>query len=233
MGNCQSSVIIRNGFSEADASDIMALYYSDWPISGLPRLVLNILVERWSRRGDVFYITARLDGIFAGFLFAQTIGTHPWRTLLSRPPILLPFTALMWVRNRLQRVARAGGKPKDVSLNFCHAPFRPIQFAPDVCREEQIGQRAARVEFIYVHPSFRGKNIAAALLQGLSSGLRTRGVEWLMAHVASPNEPSVRAFRNAGWTLFSVDPVSLLACTPTAAESEFVPYAKGAGNNQA
>ena len=188
---------VVDGFSDPAYARYLDEHYADTPLRNLPAFVVKRLVRRWRGRSDIFFLVAQLNETTAGFLFGQAVGAKPWRKLLA-DPLTLPFAAAALIRERLHR--RQGQRTPDGSgreLAFPSYDETLERVARDWCAGE-----AANVEFIFVDPAFRGRNIAGQLLAGFADRLPTAGIATALAYIATSNTASERAFRKAGWSIY-------------------------------
>lgn len=188
---------VVDGFADPRHARYLDEHYADAPLRNLPAFVVKRLLRRWRRRDDIFFLVAQLNETTAGFLFGQAVGAKPWRRLLA-DPLTLPFAAAALVRERL---SKRHGEPTP------HGSGRELAFpsyddAPERVPHNWSAGEAANVEFIFVDPAFRGREIAGQLLAGFADRLPTAGIATALAYIATSNAASERAFRKAGWSIY-------------------------------
>jgi GNAT superfamily N-acetyltransferase len=190
-------VRIVDGFSDPRYARYLEEHYADAPIRYLPAFVVKRLLRRWRCRSEIFFLIAQLNETTAGFLFGQAVGARPWRRLLA-DPLTLPFAAAALVRERLRR--RPGQRSSDGSGR--ELAFPSYDDAPERVPHDWSAGEAANVEFIFVDPAFRGRDIAGQLLAGFADRLRAAEIGTSVAYIATSNAASERAFRKAGWSIY-------------------------------
>lgn len=189
---------VVDGFADPEHARYLDEHYADAPLRDLPSFVVERLVRRWRERRDVFFLVARLNDRTAGFLLGQAAGAKPWRKLLA-DPLSLPFAAVALIRDRIANRRRF----RDTTSSGSSYP--PYAKAPGGVGADWAAFEAANVEFIFVDPAFRGRNVAAQLLGSFVDRLSAAGVGTALAYVAPSNTASIRAFQKAGWYIYRDD----------------------------
>lgn len=188
---------------------ILAEDYFDEPIRYFSRSLIHAVASDWfARSDDIFFLTASVNGHYAGFVFAHRLGPAMWRDYVRshwhKHPLSLSW--VIWrqfgwerLRGHLRRLVR----PRPVSTNKTRElpevprldrPFGWTTDRPDV----------AQLDLLFVSPPYRGHGVAAALLDGTIGVLRTAGVSLVESHVDPWNAASLRAFLKAGWQAFQM-----------------------------
>lgn len=188
-------VQIVDGFSEKRFSEYLRTNYEDRPVVHLPGFVLTRMLKKWGTRGDVIFKVALQDGQPVGFVFGQSVGSRPWKSLLI-DPIGLPAAAWVLVRERLKRTVSGKPSAHDKTQFPIYDEKRAL-----VRREWQRGE-AANIEFIFVEPSARGEGVAGELIRAFSDAVRNIGVGAAHAYIARHNVASAKAFQKSGWSIF-------------------------------
>jgi GNAT superfamily N-acetyltransferase len=190
----QPAAVIVSRCSDVDrAIHILEQDLKDPPLCFLSRKAIESLARAWTRHvADIALLNAEVGGAYAGFVLAQARGRRFWRSVVQEHPASLGSFAVAWARTRLRHQAGphlAAGAPVDVP-----ALDRPFEWSttPGV----------SMVEYLFVHPSFRGRRVAPALLMEAERQMRAAGATSIEAHVDGQNYASVRAFLTAGWDVF-------------------------------
>ncbi|MGN6058501.1 MAG: GNAT family N-acetyltransferase [Sphingomicrobium sp.] len=206
----QERVSVIDGFADPQHAQYLARHYADRPLRYLPAFIIQRLVRRWRGRPDVFFLVARLGDRTAGFLLGQAAGAKPWRKLLA-DPLTLPFATAALIRQRL------GGKEPSSDVSASARAYPRYDDAADRAPSDWRSGDAANVEFIFVDPAFRGRDIAAQLLGSFVDRLRSTGIRVALAYIATTNASSTRAFTKAGWSIYqdghSLRAVRTIECT--------------------
>jgi len=194
----QDRVSVVDGFADPRHARYLDEHYADAPLRDLPSFVVERLVRRWRGRRDVFFLVAQLNDRTAGFLLGQAAGAKPWRKLLA-DPLSLPFAAAALIQDRIRKRRRS------CDTSFIGPSYPPYEEAPGSVGVDWAAFEAANVEFIFVDPAFRGRNVAAQLLASFVDRLSAAGVGTALAYIAVSNTASIRAFQKAGWSIYRDD----------------------------
>ncbi|MBW8784644.1 MAG: GNAT family N-acetyltransferase [Novosphingobium sp.] len=200
----RGEIAIVDGFADPRHAQTLKRDYADRPLAHLPGFVVKRLFRRWRDRPDVFFLIAQMDDDTCGFVFGQSVGAKPWRQLLI-DPVALPFAVAALVFERTRSRIGQGVRPETGSA------FPPYDKAECQVRREWGPREAANVEFIFVDPAFRGRNVAGVLLAAFGDRLRAAGIGTGLAYIAHSNQASIRAFSKAGWSIYA-DGGTLRAC---------------------
>ena len=177
-----------------------------FPPAFLRRAVRDLLASSPA----VYFVVAEVNGVYAGFVLAHTLGPTIWRKFarsqLWRHPIAIMWIAirlktrpLLWTLRRrqrlrsVQRVRSADVANTPPAVKQLDGPFEWSPEHPDI----------AQVDQFFVRAPFRGLGLAARLLRCAMCEMATNNVALVEAHVDETNEPSLRAFLRAGWEAFS------------------------------
>ncbi|HVF55986.1 MAG TPA: GNAT family N-acetyltransferase [Pyrinomonadaceae bacterium] len=179
--------------------------YFDDPIRYLPENTIRTLARSWfARRSEIYFITAEVDGAYAGFVFAHTMGPALWRLFARRHPLHIP--ALLRAKAKMRKPSTPESRPAHVpsdaaqvekieaeiaALNLPVLP-RPFAWAP-------ADGRSGRIALLFTHSGFRGLGLAQHMLEGAARHMAASGVTCVEAHIDEYNISSVRAFMKAGW----------------------------------
>lgn len=185
---------------------VLAKHYSDEPLSMLPGFARRILARRWRQRDDVFYVEARTEaGEYMGFLFGQTLGEAPWRSLMSDPVWMTPFALFPLLARRFKRRAprpaeEVGSTSADdhPTLDFPPLPEGILQSEPYL-----------KMDYMEVEPQFRGMRVAHYLYTAMEEQARAAGLGMISSRIAIHNLPSVKALHRAGYMVYLNTPSEL------------------------
>jgi GNAT superfamily N-acetyltransferase len=183
--------------------------YYDVPIRYFPGPFLRRAVrELLAPSPDVYFVTAELQGQYAGFVFGHTLGQNVWRRfaranwarhplsivwLLVRLRLLMPFRQRLARRRRTTGAAgRAGPANHGLTFPKLNHPFRWSAERPDI----------GHIDMVFVRDKFRGLRLASQLIGYTTTEMARQGVTLVEAHVDADNSASRRAFLKAGWEVF-------------------------------
>lgn len=182
----------------------------DAPIPYFPPSFLKCAVtELLAPSPDVYFVAAELNGEYAGFAFAHTLGPRLWRKFarsqLTRHPLAVAWILfrlrvlrpLEWRLNRLTRRASPAAANVGVPDRGLDVPKHPGPFTWSPERPD-----LGMLDQLFVAPGFRGVGIAPGLLRCVESEMAARQVTLVEAHVDSWNVASLRAFLKAGWEAY-------------------------------
>ena len=180
----------------------------DEPIPYFPRGFLRYTTRVFLATSPrVYVITAELDGQYAGFALGQTYGPDMWRRFarqqLMRHP--LSIARVVWqlkvvrplgrkLRRRTHRRRSDEERPQVTPATALDVPRIDRPFAWSIGRPD-----TGQVDQLFVPAERRGHGLAQALLRRMASEMGRDGISLLEAHVDAWNEPSLRAFLNAGF----------------------------------
>lgn len=201
LGSVGDEIRILDGFADPRHAAFFKRHYADRPIRFLPPLVVARLIRQWRARDDLIFAVAESGGTPAGFIFGQSVGAKPWRQLL-RDPLVIPFAGSALLIERLARLRRILTQRRQTADMDNSRPFPPYENAPNKVVHDWGAKEAANVEFIFVHPDFRGRHIAGKLLEAFEDRARRAGIPTGLAYIAPTNNASVNAFRRAGWSVY-------------------------------
>ena len=202
--------VVRRTHDPALIERILLSDSFDAPIPYFPRRFLRSAVrDLLAPSSDVYFIVAELDGEYAGFVLAHTLGPTIWRkfarTQVWRHPLAiawlmarlktrpLGWTLRRWLRRRPAPVALA--QPPATLVPGVVEMDRPFAWSPE---RPDIGQ----LDQFFVPLRFRGLGLAPQLLRQTMKEMAVGGVSMIEAHVDETNEASLRAFLSAGWEAF-------------------------------
>jgi GNAT superfamily N-acetyltransferase len=206
-----SETVIRRTHDPALIERILREDSFDAPIPYFPRRFLRRAVrELLAPSSAVYFVVAEVDGEYAGFVLAHTLGPSIWRKFaraqFRRHPIAIASIAIKLKARSLQwKLRRAVRKIRQESVvNTQHrinlppgvrqmdGPFAWSPERPDIAQLDQF----------FVRAPFRGRGLASQLLQQTAVEMTAGKVAMIEAHVDDTNEPSLRAFVGAGWEAF-------------------------------
>ena len=202
--------VVRRTHDAALIERILLADSFDAPIPYFPRRFLRSAVrDLLAPSPDVYFIVAEVDGEYAGFVLAHTLGPTIWRKF-ARTQIWKHPLAIAWLVMRLkarpltwmlQRWLRARPAPVAGSaepLNLVPGVVevdRPFAWSPE---RPDLGQ----LDQFFVRARFRGLGLAPRLLRETMKEMAAGQVSMIEAHVDETNEASLRAFVSAGWEAF-------------------------------
>ena len=192
LGWHHDAFTISHGFADPELPSFVRAHYADPPFVGIPRWLIRRVLAACAKTSSFTLLVARAHGDFAGLMLAQTLGDRPWRMIFRDSPLLLVAGAILVTGKRFRSLFRV------------KARGMASQTPETARRAESHGQADAirvRVEFIYIHPRFRGMRLAGAILQRLERDMVPCGVGVGVAHIASHNVSSRAAFTSAGWSV--------------------------------
>ena len=202
--------LVRRTHDPALIERILRADSFDAPIPYFPRRFLRRAVrELLAPASDVYFIVAEVDGEYAGFILAHTLGPTIWRKFARsqvwRHPLALGWLSLRLKARplawRLRRLLRRRSVPVT-------PPEQPASLPPGV---QQIDRPFAwsserpdigQLDQFFVRAEFRGLGLAPQLLRQTMTDMARGRVSMIEAHVDETNEPSLRAFLRAGWKAF-------------------------------
>jgi ribosomal protein S18 acetylase RimI-like enzyme len=144
--------------------------------------------------GRVVCLVSEADGQVAGFVMAFVNAAAYWKEFMLRRPVL----ALGILASRLWRKTAQAGAPGSAAPQS-RVPFETGE-APGSWAESN--DRIAKIQFIGVAPSFRGRGIGVELYRLLAVHLRERGLARIDARIAADNTASIKLHYAAGWKFY-------------------------------
>jgi GNAT superfamily N-acetyltransferase len=199
-------VVCRRCHDPGAIEEILRRDYYDVPLRYFPGPLLRRAVrEVLAPSPDVYFVTAEVQGQYAGFVFGHTLGQTVWRRFaranLARHPVSLArlvvrLRLLLPLRQRFARrraaAGRGGAAADGPAVPRLDHPFRWSPERPDV----------GHVDMVFVPDRSRGLGVAPRLLAFTTREMADRGVTLVEAHVDADNRASLRAFLKAGWEAF-------------------------------
>jgi GNAT superfamily N-acetyltransferase len=135
---------------------------------------------------EVCCVTARAGEDLAGIALVEFNRRWLWRR---------PLLVARMVMSRLRSKNAARGESAAPPLALPKNP--PIHWS----------DRAPRVLFIGVAPSWRGKGVGKSLYEAMFDEIRRRSHKYLLARIAPDNTASLRLHEETGWALYEDDGV--------------------------
>jgi GNAT superfamily N-acetyltransferase len=188
-------------------ADVLERDYFDAPIRFFPKSLIRAASDFVAASPRSYFLVADVDGSYAGFVFAHTIGPSLWRRFaLSHVMRYGPSLACaVWAQfvaaplkssaNRDHPTSSAtytGGKAIPECVQQVDHPFRWSPHRPG----------RGQIDLLFVKAEFRGQGIAPRLLSATATEMADTGVTLIEAHVDPENIPSLRAFLSAGWEAY-------------------------------
>jgi GNAT superfamily N-acetyltransferase len=199
----------------------------DAPIPYLTPGLLRVAVRSLlAPSPDVYFVVAEVDGAYAGFVLAHTLGPRFWRRFareqLAAHPIAMARTVVsLKFRPLLAELRRL--RPKSSTPTGGATPPSPTVGLPDgiVTLDRPFGWSDPRPDIgqldqFFVVPDYRGRGVAAGLLRTTTAEMERSQVSMVEAHVDADNVPSLRAFIRAGWTAYRMAGGDFYVCYESA-----------------
>jgi GNAT superfamily N-acetyltransferase len=203
-GGGPPSVVVRRSRDPEVIARVLEEEYFDDPIRSFPSGLKRAFAAEWcAARGDVYFVTAEVDGRPAGFVLGHAMGDQLVRLFGRSKPRHLPALVLTYLRLRLAPggpSSEAAVVPEDtarVDAEFAALGIpedaRPFAWSADA--------RAARIALLSVNRAYRGHSLARRLLDCVADEMAADGLDAVEAHIEPYNLSSVRAFLKSGYEL--------------------------------
>lgn len=197
-----------------DAIDAPTPYFSR-------RLLRTAVRSLLASSPDVFFVTADVQGRYAGFVFSHALGPGMWRDFarrhVFRHPVALGMLmmrlhVLVPLRRKLaqQRGSPLGGRTSERTKGI------PVSVpkSDKVFAWSRGKGRVGQVDMLFVRDDYRGLGVAPEMLHCVIREMAGRDVTLAEAHVDPGNYSSLRAFLKAGWTGIEMSDGDFYVSTP-------------------
>jgi GNAT superfamily N-acetyltransferase len=203
-----------------DAIDAPTPYFS-------PRLLRTAVRDLLAPSPDVFFITAEVQGRYAGFVFSHALGPGMWRDFARRHVFRHPVAlGMLMVRLHLlvplrRKLARRRGTPVgDRTSERTKGVPVSVPKSDKLFAWTRGTGRVGQVDMLFVRDDCRGLGVAPAMLHCAIREMARRDVTLAEAHVDPGNYSSVRAFLKAGWTGIEMSDGDFYVSTPVVPVNE-------------
>jgi len=182
-----------------DAIDAPTPYFS-------PRLLRTAVRDLLAPSPDVFFITAEVQGRYAGFVFSHALGPGMWRDFAIRHVFRHPVAlGMLMVRLHLlvplrRRWARQAGSPGNRTSERTKGVPIPVPKSDKLFSWTRGKGRVGQVDMLFVRDDCRGLGVAPEMLHCVIQEMARRDVTLAEAHVDPGNYSSLRAFLKSGWS---------------------------------
>ena len=202
----QPAVVVSRCRDGEKIAGILARDYFDEPVRSFPAFLKRAFALRWCARADeLYFMTAEVEGEYAGFVLAHTMGDALFKRFARAHPAYLP--PLAWT---LLRMRTGGLLPRRRSADAdSQRPAAPDEAFASLSLPDIPGPFAwspadgttGRISLVFVSPRHRGHSLAARLLEAVVREMAADRVETVEAHIDATNLSSVRTFLKAGWSV--------------------------------
>jgi GNAT superfamily N-acetyltransferase len=198
------SVVVRRSHDPAELTRVFEEEYFDDPIRSFPSGLKRAFAAEWCVTSpDIYFVTAKVDGRPAGFVFGHAMGNGLVKLFGRRNPRHLPALVRTYLRMRFAPGGYSGeaaAVPADtghVDAAFAAlgipADQRPFAWSD--------AARAARIALLSVNNAYRGHGLARLLLDRAAEEMAAHGIDTVEAHIDPYNLSSVRAFLKSGYEM--------------------------------